>query len=649
VNYTKTYIINQFKVVRIKKAIHQLIVLLCFLFFLSSCVDTANPTSSGTGTGGNTNDSRVTLDIFYPLSGDTIRMGPNFVQFSAQDRIGGPGLAGANLFVNATLIQTIPAQDGIIPAIVIHTDSLEKKLGWDPASIPKEIYYAISVYNSNAGPSDGEDSPNVAFSETIDSVYIDRRPEAPQNLGILRISDKSFNLYWEDVSSNETKFQLWRKDGENRDFILVRDEIPANNTAINDFVTSEFITYFYQVRAVNGYGNSDFSNTVNSKGVEGGGQPTNLFAEALGATKVKLSWTDNSSDEFGFIIERTNFSGEWEELNRVIANIEEYIDNSVLPATPYSYRVASFTSSSISAWSNIASVTTFTEDVPPPLNLTADFIFEENAVLIEWIDNTNQELSTIIERKEGLAGDYEILHNTGLPDITSFTDSNITTNTLYTYRARYSTASGFNTDYSNEDTAFVPILPPNAPTNLRISEFAPNLIYGLLWDDNSNDEDGFEIERIESITGAIKRIILSENVKAYNDTLTDPTKTYTYRVRSFAGNRFSAYSNEVGTSSGTGNLASPTNFQAFQVLGSTNVQIIWDYAGSNPLGFVIERISAAEIEYQEITRVAPDARFYLDDSGLIVGLSYIYRIKAYDATDESPYTELNPPIVIQNP
>ncbi len=611
------------------------------LFLLTNCVETSSGGDiNGPGTVTPTNNE-VTLEIFYPVSGDSIRMGANLVQLIASDRDNGPGLGGANLFVDGTFIQTFIAVDGVLPNIIIHTDSLEKKLGWDPASIPNEIVYAIGVYNL-------DNPPKEATSGDIDSVYIDRRPEAPQNLGITRITNKSFNLYWDDESSNETEFEIWRKDGANAGFLKIRD-LPANTISINDFVSSEFITYFYQVRALNGFGASEFSNIVNSAGVEGGGQPTNLVAEALGATRVKLTWTDNSNDELGFIIERTDpQTGEFEEISRVVNNSTEFIDINVLPATPYSYRVASYTSTSISAWSNIASVITFTEDVSPPLNLEATYLFDENAVFIEWIDNTTQEIGTIIERKDGLAGDFEIIGST-LVDVNNFTDSNLVANTLYTYRARHSTVSGFRTDYSNEDTVFVPILPPDAPSNLRISEFVPNQVYGLLWDDNSDDEDGFEIERVESITGNVLRIVVGENVKAYNDTLVDQTKSYTYKIRSFAGNRFSSYSNEVSTSSGTGSLSAPISFQAFQVIGTTNVQLIWDYSGANPLGFVIERQSAAETEFVEIDRVAPSARFYLDGGGLTVGLSYRYRIKAYDATDESDYVELNPPIVIQNP
>jgi len=67
----------------------------------------------------------------------------------------------------------------------------------------------------------------------------------------------------------------------------------------------------------------------------------------------------------------------------------------------------------------------------------------------------------------------------------------------------------------------------------------------LTWNDNSNNEDGFKIERKEGLTGTFAEIaMVGANVSSYADTgLTDGT-TYCYQVRAYNGAGDSPYTNE---------------------------------------------------------------------------------------------------------
>ena len=618
---------------------------LLLIILNTRCVESVanSPTTGGTTTV--TGNISVTID--YPVNGDSIAMGKNIVQYRTSDVTGGSGFSAFSLFLAINSGQPIEFQnfpvvdDDVNPEIYIHTDSVESKFDLVDGSFPSRIRFWITAYSNTTGV-------DAQASDIQDSVYVNRRPEAPENLVLIRNSSTSFTLFWDDVSSNETSFELWRKDGANGGFIKLDHEIPANNISVFDFVDSYFITYYYRIKAINQYGESVFSNEVNSSALQGGDQPTNLRAEALGASKVRLTWVDNSVDELGFKIERTNpVSGQFVQIAGMTSNEEEYIDINLTPGTSYTYRVASFTSQAQSAWSNEATVTTYTVDVSPPIDLIATYDSEENYVLVKWTDPTVSEKGGVLERKTGLTGNFL---EVALFDVntTRIIDEDIESNTLYTYRAKYITEDGFYTDYSNEDTVNVPVAAPKAPTNLTIREFTDfsgSVLYGLLWEDNADDESGYEIERSDNGVTYNYYDEIGENGFAYNDDPTVPP-VHWYRIRAFrnleeGGRVYSSYSNVVNTDGAGSMLPSPLIEGSQPLVGVAEVKVSWAYSHPDALGFIVERKLITETEYiqiqvvgiNEINPVSEEYEVY--DSSVQFGATYVYRVRAYSSTEES--------------
>lgn len=73
--------------------------------------------------------------------------------------------------------------------------------------------------------------------------------------------------------------------------------------------------------------------------------PFNLFAEAISATEIDLTWVDINDIEDGYSIERSldGLTG-WTEIDTVAADVEFYADTTVDPETTYYYRVRAFIS-----------------------------------------------------------------------------------------------------------------------------------------------------------------------------------------------------------------------------------------------------------------------------------------------------------------
>ncbi len=59
-------------------------------------------------------------------------------------------------------------------------------------------------------------------------------------------------------------------------------------------------------------------------------------------TMLEIQWTDNSSNENGFIIQRKNSSGDFETIATADANLISYADTALMPGTSYTYRILAF-------------------------------------------------------------------------------------------------------------------------------------------------------------------------------------------------------------------------------------------------------------------------------------------------------------------
>lgn len=87
--------------------------------------------------------------------------------------------------------------------------------------------------------------------------------------------------------------------------------------------------------------------------------PGNLNATAISQSRIDLSWSDNSDNEDGFIVERAPAgSGNWSQLASLNANTVSYSDSNLSCETAYDYRVAASHSNGNSAYSTTASATT---------------------------------------------------------------------------------------------------------------------------------------------------------------------------------------------------------------------------------------------------------------------------------------------------
>lgn len=99
--------------------------------------------------------------------------------------------------------------------------------------------------------------------------------------------------------------------------------------------------------------------------------PSALSATAIEYNQVNISWSDNSSDETGFELQRATNGGSFSTSWTFGAGVTSFSDNSVSELTTYQYRARALKGATQSGFSNIGSATTPEQPAGSAINLSA--------------------------------------------------------------------------------------------------------------------------------------------------------------------------------------------------------------------------------------------------------------------------------------
>ncbi|MFL6014516.1 MAG: N,N-dimethylformamidase beta subunit family domain-containing protein [Gaiellaceae bacterium] len=177
-------------------------------------------------------------------------------------------------------------------------------------------------------------------------------PAAPSGLAATSPRLSEVDLGWVDNAGNESSYVLQRSTSSSFDTVT-SFSLAANTTTYADTSVAQATTYYYRVRAANAAGDSAYSNTATvttgSPPPQPAAAPTNLVATPLSPTSTRLDWTDNSSTEAGFALERSR-DASFATVTTVTlpANTVTYTDTGLADGT-YFYRVKATTSDGTSS------------------------------------------------------------------------------------------------------------------------------------------------------------------------------------------------------------------------------------------------------------------------------------------------------------
>lgn len=219
---------------------------------------------------------------------------------------------------------------------------------------------------------------------------------------------------WTDNSITETSFVIQRTtDGTTwsnvgNPILSPLDQVNTNNNTRTfiDTTSNGSTPYQYRIVAQNtvGYGGAFPSMTVKSEsdtvGANKPAAPTNLVATLQAGPRVSLTWRDNASNEFGFVVERsadggTTFATIATPAARGGTGNVTFVDSTVASGTTYVYRVSAVNFAGSSAPSVIATAIVAVPVAPVIASATAARQGGNERVTVTWGTVTNVTSYTI--------------------------------------------------------------------------------------------------------------------------------------------------------------------------------------------------------------------------------------------------------------
>src|SRR5262249_48495193 len=183
----------------------------------------------------------------------------------------------------------------------------------------------------------------------------------------------------------------------------------ANVTSFNDAGLQVHTKYTYRVRAFNSAGMSAYSNSVEATTLDvPPTAPSNLTSSVVSSSQINLNWSDNSTNEDGFLLERCTgavascLDANFALIAQPIANATSFNDTGLQAHTQYTYRVRAQNSAGMSTYSNSVEATTLGVPPAPPVTLPPSFELSSQ-INLSWSDNSTNEDGFRLERCTGAA------------------------------------------------------------------------------------------------------------------------------------------------------------------------------------------------------------------------------------------------------
>jgi hypothetical protein len=166
--------------------------------------------------------------------------------------------------------------------------------------------------------------------------------------------------------------------------------------------------------------------------------PSGISIGSATVSALTASWTDNSSNETGFELERSaNGTTGWANVNTTAADATSYQNTGLTDGTTYYYRVRAASAAGYSPYSDVASGAT---SITAPTNLSVAAA-SSTSLQLSWTNNSATQLSLKVERSADGVGSWSQIGTTAFNAV-SYLDTELAESTTYYYRIRASNGTG---------------------------------------------------------------------------------------------------------------------------------------------------------------------------------------------------------------
>jgi hypothetical protein len=233
-------------------------------------------------------------------------------------------------------------------------------------------------------------------------------PSVPDNLNLIPTSADAIHLAWTEASSNATSFRIYRSDGNNTSFRLLK-EVTVSHTSYVDSGLYANTDYYYKIEAINAGGSSGFSNEAKATTLDHLPQISNIANQSIryGTTaQIGVSSSDVDNEPLALSVEN---------LPTVFASFTDYGDGTgLLTFNPLEsqqgiYRdIKVMVTDQHGGKDSVLFNLTVNDNYPPTINIVPPIVVNAPSSTTDTITSNDPNL-----------GDAATWHTTGLPDFIS--------------------------------------------------------------------------------------------------------------------------------------------------------------------------------------------------------------------------------------
>jgi predicted phage tail protein len=407
---------------------------------------------------------------------------------------------------------------------------------------------------------------------------------APSGLTASSVTQTQLRLSWADNSNNELGFFVYQStDGLAFTPVL---GVGAGVTSTNIRPLTQDTLYYYRVNAYATGSTSAYSNLISVRTLPNiPTAPSNLSLLVGGTSQIRVSWTDNSTNEQFFNLYRSTDGVSYPFGITLPAGSTTYLNTGLSAGTTYFYRVNAANTGGTSGFAGPVSATTVPTIPVAPSNLR--FTNRTTTRLdLAWNDNSNNESGFLIQ--SSLTGvTYTNLDTVGA-NVTGYEVRGLNVGTTYFFQVAAFNAGGTSSFSGATSWQTLPTAPAT-PTFTSILAGSSSQI-NINWTNVAN-EIGYNLYRSLNDVSYTGITTLSANVTGFTNSGLSAGTLYFYKIEAFNSGGTSALSGATsattlaGPTGGTGPTA-PTGFTAISAT-SNSVTLQWTDTSTNEDGFLI--------------------------------------------------------------